>query len=66
MVELKLFVSEVFGGRIDLTLAFLVHAVRAEYACFLGGSSALGPLVAQLVAQAQAANASKSPTAATP
>lgn len=66
MVELKPFVSEVFGGRIDLVLAFLVHAVRAEYACFLGGSSALGPLVAQLVGAQQAANASKSPTAPTP
>jgi hypothetical protein len=66
MVQLKEFVSEVFGGRIDLTLAFLVHAVKSEYGCFLAGSNALGPVVAQLVAQAQAANASKSPTAATP
>jgi hypothetical protein len=66
MVALKEFVSEVFGGRIDLTIAFLVHAVRAEYSCFLGGSNALGPLVAQLVGQQQAANASKSPTAPTP
>jgi hypothetical protein len=60
MVELKPFVGEVFGGRVDLMVAFLVHAVRAEYGCFLGGNNALGPLLAQL-----GANSSKSPTAPT-
>ena len=60
LVELKLFTEEVFGGRIDLLIAFLVQAVRAEYTCFLGGSSALGPLLAAF------AKPSKSPTAPTP
>jgi hypothetical protein len=48
MIELKPFIDEVFGGRLDLLIAFLVHSVRAEYACFLAGSGALGPLLAQL------------------
>jgi hypothetical protein len=60
LVELKLFTEEVFGGRIDVLIAFLVHAVRAEYTCFLGGGSALGPLLAAFV------KPSKSPTAPTP
>lgn len=46
LVELKPFVEEVFGGRLDLMLAFLMHAARAEYACFLGGSGALASLAA--------------------
>lgn len=60
MVELKPFIGEVFGGRVDLMIAFLVHAVRAEYASFLGGGGALGPLLAQL-----GASFSKSPKAPT-
>lgn len=60
LVDLKLFTEEVFGGRIDVLIAFLVHAVRAEYTCFLGGGSALGPLLAAF------AKPSKSPTAPTP
>ena len=60
LVELKLFTAEVFGGRIDLLVAFLVQAVRAEYTCFLGGSSALAQLLAAF------AKPSKSPTAPTP
>jgi hypothetical protein len=48
LVDLKPFLDEVFGGRIDLIIAFLVHAVRAEYACFLAGKGALADLVAQL------------------
>ncbi len=60
LVELKLFTDEVFGGRVDLLIAFLVHAVRAEYTCFLGGSNALGPLLAAF------ANTSKSLPAPTP
>jgi len=59
LVDLKLFTDEVFGGRIDLLIAFLVHAVRAEYTCFLGGSNALGPLLAGL------GNTSKSQAAPT-
>jgi len=60
LVELKLFTDEVFGGRVDLLIAFLVHAVRAEYTCFLGGNSALAQLLAGL------ASTSKSPPAPTP
>jgi hypothetical protein len=60
MIELKPFLDEVFGGRIDLLIAFLVHAVRAEYACFLGGSGALAQLMAEL-----GANGSPSPSAPT-
>jgi hypothetical protein len=48
MVELMTFTDEVFGGRVDLIIAFLVHAVRAEYASFLSGSGALGQLLEQL------------------
>jgi hypothetical protein len=44
----------------DVLVAFLVQAVRAEYTCFLGGSNALGPLLAAF------AKPSKSPTAPTP
>lgn len=54
MVDLKPFVGDVFGGRIDLMIAFLVHAVRAEYACFLSGDNALAPLLAQLGGSASA------------
>jgi hypothetical protein len=48
LVELQLFSDEVFGGRIDLTVAFLIHAVRAEYARALGGNSVLAQLVTPL------------------
>jgi hypothetical protein len=48
LVELKLFTDEVFGGRIDLTVAFLIHAVRAEYTGALGGNSVLAQLVTPL------------------
>jgi hypothetical protein len=60
LVDIKLFTDEVFGGRIDLLIAFLVQAVRAEYTCFLGGSNALAQLLAGL------ASTSKSPPAPTP
>jgi hypothetical protein len=59
-VDVKLFTGELFGGRMDVLVAFLVQAVRAEYTCFLGGSNALGPLLAAF------AKPSKSPTAPTP
>jgi len=48
MVELKAFLrgrGEIFEGRVDLMLAFLVHAVRGEYASFLAGSNALAALL---------------------
>jgi hypothetical protein len=51
MVDLKPFLKgrgEIFEGRIDLMLAFLVHAVRGEYTSFLGGPNALVQLLAQL------------------
>ena len=60
MVELKPFAGEVFGGRVDLMIAFLAHGVRAEHACFLGGPNALAALLPQL-----SASASESPTAPT-
>lgn len=46
LIELKPFVEEVFAGRVDLMIAFLIQALRAEYACFLGGSGALASLAA--------------------
>ena len=52
LVDLQPFTDEVFGGRVDLIIAFLVHAVRAEYASFLSGKGALGQLLEQLVASA--------------
>jgi hypothetical protein len=60
MVDLKPFSSEVFGGRVDLMVAFLAQAVRAEHACFLGGPNVLAELVQELVGTASA-----SPTAPT-
>jgi len=48
LVDLKPFLKgrgELFEGRIDLMVAFLVHAVRAEYAVFLGGNNALSALL---------------------
>lgn len=61
MVDLKPFLDEVFGGRVDLTIAFLTHAVRSEYACFLGGTNALAALLAQL--GGTASPSPKAPTA---
>jgi hypothetical protein len=60
LVELKPFIGEVFEGRIDLMIAFLVHAVRAEYSSFLAGNNALAALLPK-----PAASASKSPPAPT-
>lgn len=60
LVDLKPFLDEVFGGRVDLILAFLVHAVRAEYASFLSGSVVLAQLLEQL-----GASGSPSPQAPT-
>jgi len=59
LVELKPFIDEVFGGRLDVLLVFLVNAVRAEYAVFLGGGGALVPFLEQVVGK------SASPTAPT-
>lgn len=53
-VDLKPFVGEVFAGRVDLVIAFLAHAVRAEHSCFLGGHNALAELVTQLTGSASA------------
>jgi len=60
LVELKPFIGEVFEGRVDLMIAFLVHAVRAEYSSFLAGTNALAALLPK-----PAASASKSPPAPT-
>lgn len=49
MVDLKPFVGELFEGRVDLMIAYLVQAVRGEYSYFLSGNNALGQLLAQLV-----------------
>jgi hypothetical protein len=54
MVDLKPFLDEVFAGRVDLMIAFLVHAVKAEHGCFLGGPNALGQLLEQLVGKPSA------------
>jgi len=59
LVDLKPFTDEVFGGRLDVLLVFLVNAVRAEYAVFLGGGGALVPFLEQVVGK------SASPTAPT-
>lgn len=48
MIDLKPFVGEVFAGRVDLMVAFLVHAVRGEHTCFLGGPNALAELLTGL------------------
>jgi hypothetical protein len=61
MVELMTFTDEVFGGRIDLLIAFLVHSVRAEYASFLSGSVALAKLLEEL--GASGSPSPKAPTA---
>lgn len=60
-VELKAFQDEVFGGRTDKVLAFVVQCVKAEHSCFLGGPNVLGDLFTQLIGSASA-----SPTAPTP
>ncbi len=60
MVDLKSFTDELFAGRIDLLIAFLTHAVRAEYAFFFAGNSALVGLLAEL-----GGSVSASPTAPT-
>lgn len=57
LVDLDPFVDEVFEGRLDVIVAFLFHAARAEYGGFLGGGGALAELLPQ------AASASGSPTA---
>src|SRR5690606_33462183 len=57
LVDLGPFVDEVFEGRLDVVVAFLFHAARAEYTTFLGGGGALAELLPQ------AASASGSPTA---
>ncbi len=54
MIDLKPFVGEVFAGRVDLMVAFLVHAVRGEHTCFLGGPNVLTALLAQLVGNTSA------------
>lgn len=59
-VDLKPFADEVFGGRLDVLIAFVVQAVRAEYATFLGGAPALAELLAQF-----GGSSSASPTAPT-
>lgn len=61
LVELKPFVDEVFGGRLDVLIAFLVNAVRAEYTVFLGGGGGtLIPLLEQAVGRSPSP---KAPTA---
>lgn len=60
LVELKPFVGDVFGGRVDKMIAFCAHAVKGEHSCFLGGPSVLGELLQQLTG-----SASPSPTAPT-
>jgi tail assembly chaperone len=60
LIDLKPFVGEVFEGRVDLMIAFLVQAVRGEYSSFLSGNNALAALLPKA-----AANASKSPPAPT-
>lgn len=57
LVDLKPFLKgrgEIFEGRVDLMIAFLVHAVRAEYASFLGGGNALEALIPRPPASASA------------
>jgi hypothetical protein len=44
--------GEIFEGRVDLMIAFLVHAVRGEYAAFLGGGNALAALLPKAPASA--------------
>lgn len=53
-IDLKPFQDEVFGGRTDKTLAFVVQCVRAEHTCFLGGPNVLGELFLQMVGSASA------------
>lgn len=60
MVELKPFLNDVFAGRIDLMVAFLVVVARAEHGCFLGGTNVLEQLMGLL-----GASTSKSPTGPT-
>jgi hypothetical protein len=48
MVDLRAFLKgrgEIFEGRVDLMVAFLVHAVRGEYAAFLAGNNAIAALL---------------------
>ena len=59
MVDLRPFLKgrgEIFEGRIDLMIAFLVHAVRAEYAVFLGGNNALTALLPKAPESASASH----------
>lgn len=60
MVELKPFLNDVFAGRVDLMVAFLVVVSRAEHGCFLGGTNVLEQLTRLL-----GGSTSKSPTGPT-
>jgi hypothetical protein len=60
LVDLQPFTDEVFGGRLDVLLVFLVNAVRAEFAIFLGGGGALVPFLEQVVGKSASP---KAPTA---
>lgn len=47
LVDIRPFLKgrgELFEGRVDLMIAFLVHAVRGEYSAFLAGNNALAAL----------------------
>lgn len=46
MVELKPFAKDVFRGRLDLLMAFLVKCATFEYGRFLDGGGALAGLMA--------------------
>jgi hypothetical protein len=46
MVKLEPFLDEVFGGRVELVVAFLAPCVRAEYGSFLDGDG-LASLLSQ-------------------
>lgn len=59
-VELKPFVDDVFGGRVDKVLAFVVQCMKSEHTCFLGGANVLMSLFNQLIGAGSA-----SPTAPT-
>ena len=53
--DLLPFLDEVFGGRIDRMIAFVVHAVRGEYGYFLAGAPALAALLG-VVSESQQAH----------
>lgn len=59
-VDLKPFVDDVFAGRVDKLVAFVVQCMKAEHTCFLGGPNVLGTLFLQLLG-----TPSGSPTAPT-